>query len=349
MCGGQHESLKVIITSYMGKYAGAIILLLVMLPAVCHAQQPAVVTASPGMFYGSVEGYVRSAGSDSAIPGAKVWLINASRENITYGTTGSDRSGHFYFMDVVPLSSEAYRVRAQSGNDTGITDPFGVATLENKSVNVYIPTRPRNINIASPVSYVVANGSDHMTLTASVKDSHGNPVGQGYPFTYTIKPDNSGEFIGSIGVPGPLQTVYNIETDGVGQVKIDYGWAKPADGGKNAVLSIYSDDDPGVNASVIIGIRSPDKIPPSTYLSLSGVHDNAGGYISNVTAMLASMDNPGGWGVKSTDYRIGDGNWSEYDGPFIITGSGADTLEYYSVDRAGNAEKPHRQIILIHR
>jgi hypothetical protein len=252
-------------------------------------------------------------------------------------------------MDVAPMASEAYRVRAQSSNDTGITDPFAVGTLENKSVNVYIRTRPRNVSIALPVSYVVANGSDHMTLTALVKDSHGNPVGLGHPFTYIIRPYDGGAFIGSIGVPGPLQTVHNIETDNAGQVKMEFGWVKLANAGKNAVLSVYSDDDPGVNTSVIIGARSPDKTPPSTYLSLSGAHDNAGGYISNVTAMLASMDNPGGWGVKATYYRIGDGNWSEYDGPFIIMGSGADTLEYYSVDRAGNAEKPHRQIILIHR
>jgi hypothetical protein len=247
------------------------------------------------------------------------------------------------------MASGAYRVRARSGNDTGITDPFGVATLENKSVNVYIQTRPSNVSITMPVSYVVANGSDHMTMTASVKDAHGDPVGLGYPFTYTIRPYDGGAFIGSIGVLGPLQTVHNVETDNAGQVKMEFGWVKPADAGKNAVLSIYSDDDPGVNTSVIIGTRSTDKIPPSTYLSLSGVHDNAGGYISNVTAMLASMDNPGGWGVKATYYRMGDGNWSEYDGPFIIIGSGADTLEYYSVDRAGNAEKPHRQVILIHR
>jgi len=348
MCSMSHVSPKATMLPHVEKYAG-VILLLIVLPAICHAQQPAVVTARPGIFYGSVDGYVLSAVSNTGIPGAKVWLVNASRENVTYGTAGSDRKGHYYFLDVAPMGAGAYRVKAQSGNDTGITDAFGVSVLENKTINVSVRTSPYKVSIAAPRSYVVANGSDHITLTASVMGSRGNPVGSGYPFTYTIRPYENGAFIGSIGIPGPLQTVHSIATDSDGQVKIDYGWVKSADAGKYSALKIYYDADPRINSSMVIASRAADTMPPSTFLSISGIHDNVGGYVSNVTAMLATRDNPGGWGVNSTYYRMDDGNWVEYNGPFIITGDGAVLLEYYSVDRAGNAEKPHRQTILIHQ
>ena len=330
-----------------------VIIFMVLLPAVlsiaAHAQQPAVVTAGPGVFYGSVDGYVLAGGSSSGIPGAKVWLINASRQNITYGIAGSDRNGHFYFLEVPPVCCGAYRVKAQSGNDTGISAPFGLGGMENKTINVSIRASPARVAIAAPRSFVVANGSDSLTLTALVMDSHGNPVGPDYPMTYTIKPSGNGTFAGSLGVPGPLQTVHNIATDNAGQAKISYGWVKPLYAGKSIAVSVYSDANPQVSSSIRVEARAPDNTPPSTTLSLSGMSDNAGGFISNVTAMLASSDNSGGWGVNATYYRLNGGSWTAYGGPFTISSDGANALEYYSTDRAGNAEKPHLRTVLIHR
>ena len=45
-----------------------------------------------------------------------------------------------------------------------------------------------------------------------------------------------------------------------------------------------------------------------------------------------------GSGVLATMYRIDGGDWVVYDGEFEVQGEGNHTVEYYSVDVAGNNE-----------
>jgi cytochrome c len=46
----------------------------------------------------------------------------------------------------------------------------------------------------------------------------------------------------------------------------------------------------------------------------------------------------GGSGVAETQYRVDGGGWQVYSGPFGVLGAGSHTVEYYSVDEAGNTE-----------
>ncbi|HIH00620.1 TPA: hypothetical protein HA259_00805 [Thermoplasmata archaeon] len=46
----------------------------------------------------------------------------------------------------------------------------------------------------------------------------------------------------------------------------------------------------------------------------------------------------GASGVAATWYRIDDGEWIAYDGPFKVKGSGNHTVQFYSTDAAGNNE-----------
>ncbi|WP_210651190.1 OmpL47-type beta-barrel domain-containing protein [Nocardioides sp. SYSU D00065] len=57
-----------------------------------------------------------------------------------------------------------------------------------------------------------------------------------------------------------------------------------------------------------------------------------------VQVTLTAVDETGGSGVESTEYRIGGGEWTAYTGPFTITEPGSHKVEFRSTDVAGNEE-----------
>ncbi|OYT26437.1 MAG: hypothetical protein B6U95_07475 [Thermofilum sp. ex4484_82] len=80
-----------------------------------------------------------------------------------------------------------------------------------------------------------------------------------------------------------------------------------------------------------------DSTPPSTITTYNGLWQS-----TNFTIYLLAIDELSG--VKETYYRINNGpvqNLSVHGHPFITTESDNNTLEYWSVDNAGN-EEPHR-------
>jgi DNA/RNA endonuclease YhcR with UshA esterase domain len=86
----------------------------------------------------------------------------------------------------------------------------------------------------------------------------------------------------------------------------------------------------------LIGIK--DKTAP---LTISNVDPNDptganGWYNSDVIVTLQASDSA--TGVKSTQYRINSGEWLEYVGPLVLSTDGKYSIEYYSVDQAGNKE-----------
>ena len=82
-------------------------------------------------------------------------------------------------------------------------------------------------------------------------------------------------------------------------------------------ISVYVDDTPPVTELVYPG----ERVRPSTDLELSATDD--------------------GSGVASRFYRIDDGDWILYSIPFFLD-EGSYTLDYYSVDNLGNAERPQQ-------
>jgi hypothetical protein len=63
---------------------------------------------------------------------------------------------------------------------------------------------------------------------------------------------------------------------------------------------------------------------------------NSDWYTGQVTVTLEASDDASG--VDYTMFRIDNGAWSTYGSPSEITQSGIFTIEYYSVDKAGNSE-----------
>ena len=57
-----------------------------------------------------------------------------------------------------------------------------------------------------------------------------------------------------------------------------------------------------------------------------------------VQVTLTATDETGGSGVASTEYRIDEGEWTDYTAPFVISEPGTHTVEFRSTDVAGNEE-----------
>lgn len=102
---------------------------------------------------------------------------------------------------------------------------------------------------------------------------------------------------------------------------------------------IVTDDDLGVGSDTLqIAVVSPDAIPPSTTIRLSGIQGNNGWYRSAVQVTLIATDNPGGSGVAKTEYSFNNTSWILYTGIFSLTSEGVTNVYYRSTDRAGNIE-----------
>jgi len=67
--------------------------------------------------------------------------------------------------------------------------------------------------------------------------------------------------------------------------------------------------------------------------------DNDGWYTTDVTIGLRSADKISG--VNKTYYRLDNGGWSLYSNEIVVVSGQIHTIEFYSVDFAGNTEEIH--------
>lgn len=79
-----------------------------------------------------------------------------------------------------------------------------------------------------------------------------------------------------------------------------------------------------------------DKESPVTTSIVEGVVGSEGWYLSDTSVSLISEDYLSG--IGKTEYRINDGEWVVYSDTIILT-DGIYTIEYRSIDTAGNVEE----------
>ena len=90
-----------------------------------------------------------------------------------------------------------------------------------------------------------------------------------------------------------------------------------------------------------------DNTPPQTSHILDGDIGENNWYITPVQITLSAQDTLSG--VQGTYYTINNGTSNLYSVPFTIENSGEYTIEYYSIDNAGNTENLHRAAFRINR
>jgi hypothetical protein len=98
----------------------------------------------------------------------------------------------------------------------------------------------------------------------------------------------------------------------------------------------FSSDHAGNVESLSTAQLKIDAEMPSTDSTPTGTLGTNGWYTGNVTFDLAGSDSVSG--VAFIQYRVDTGPWLTYVGSFKIVGEGLHTIEYCSVDNAGNTE-----------
>ena len=81
--------------------------------------------------------------------------------------------------------------------------------------------------------------------------------------------------------------------------------------------------------------RVGDTTPPSVSVAVDPATPNGenGWYVSPVTVSAAATDDSGSARIS---YRVGDGDWTDYREPVVVTGDGTHELRFRAVDGAGN-------------
>ena len=100
------------------------------------------------------------------------------------------------------------------------------------------------------------------------------------------------------------------------------------------LLEFYAVDNANNTAAVINTTLSVDVTPPVSSVDLGGLV-YGGSFLNNVDVSATMTDE--GVGEGTIFYRLGDGNWTEWNGSFTL-GVGTFSLAYYAVDALGNEE-----------
>ena len=87
----------------------------------------------------------------------------------------------------------------------------------------------------------------------------------------------------------------------------------------------------------VFALVEEDRIAPVTMVGQSPAANAAGWNKTDVTVTLAAADE--GSGVARTEFAVNGGSWRPYVGPIAVDHDGIYTLQYRSVDEAGNVER----------
>jgi hypothetical protein len=115
--------------------------------------------------------------------------------------------------------------------------------------------------------------------------------------------------------------------------------------GANQTQQVTVTDRAGNSAIFTSPAINIDLTAPATQALASGTLGGNNWYSSSVQITLSSSDNLSG--VQNSFYRIDAGATQTYSSAFVIAASGQHTVDYWSVDRAGNAEATHPLAIKI--
>ena len=103
-----------------------------------------------------------------------------------------------------------------------------------------------------------------------------------------------------------------------------------------ATITVTTDEG-GFTDTTIVTVINPDTIPPVTKNKMTPIFNDKNTYVIALTVTYTATDDKSG--VKETLYRINGGTWQVYTNPFDVYAENTHTLEYYSIDKAGNKEK----------
>jgi hypothetical protein len=173
-----------------------------------------------------------------------------------------------------------------------------------------------------------------VSWTLTDTSNNGNPITGVAGFSQAWDSDPGDVF--SEATPGCCNSFYN----GPEFRNVSAGSLDLASAGQGChTANVRAWDNTGVpSGDQTYGSVCYDTVSPVTTASLKG--KLVGGiYESTVTVTLSASDPSPGSGVAYTVYQVNGGSQQTYSGPFQVSSTGANTVEFHSVDHAGNVEQ----------
>jgi Bacterial Ig-like domain (group 3)/Pro-kumamolisin, activation domain len=151
------------------------------------------------------------------------------------------------------------------------------------------------------------------------------------------------------GYAGFPSSPYNAFYDGPqyygssGCLDITASFCNYAGGGGQGWQTVYirAWGNEGENTLATYGPIGYDTIPPVATASVAGT--KVGSYYENLASVTLHATDPGytsspqtGSGVANIFYQVNGGTWTTYSVPFLVGKNGANTVNYYATDNAGN-------------
>ncbi|UCE91351.1 MAG: hypothetical protein JSV90_08060 [Methanobacteriota archaeon] len=206
--------------------------------------------------------------------------------------------------------------RVNGGDWETYVEPFEVSTPGDALVEFYSVDMMGNEEETKSVSFTIETLEPNTTMSlVGVKGIGDYYVTPSVVVLLTASDDPGGS--------GLASTMYRL--DAGAWIEYPAGGIE-VDGDGTHTVEFYSTDNVGNEEAVKSETFGIDSTAPSTTAEVDG---------SDVT--LTASD--AGSGIAYTMYRVDGGEWMEYDDAFSVTAAGNHSVDFYSVDAAGNIEE----------
>ncbi|WP_217556180.1 polysaccharide lyase family 8 super-sandwich domain-containing protein [Paenibacillus sp. GbtcB18] len=260
-------------------------------------------------------------------PAAKVRIPVTEDTFVNGGTDANNNFGTRGFLNI--------------RNGSGNTDrkvflkfalPSSMQEIHSVSLNVYGETKDGSGNISDIGVYEVPDDSwSETTLTFANKPAPGKQIDVA---TFTT-PEQWRKFDVT-----PFVTAQQ-QGDKVASFALQQV-------GSNLASTIRSRKSEEGKYQAYLEVLLKDTKAPTTSVRVDG---NSGADQENykdVTLHFTAVDDPNGWGVLRSEYRINGGKWMAVKaGQVIIREKGVQNIEYRSIDKAGNVEEAQKLTVVL--
>ena len=290
-------------------------------------------------------------GTTTAMPGVNYVLPTGNLTFVKSGSANSLTIPVTILNDNIPGDNWDFNLQLSSSDNAMISTPITTVNILNTNyptvkfaVDSYTVRNGLRTFYVKVVANWPAGGPTNNPVSVDLSASNGTAV---YGSDYTLGSQaNNAPYPLTLTYSNPSQTVpITISTD-PSTTDTKY-FNLGLTGVVGATLGSPSSDIVWISGS-----GSSDTTPPTTTYSVSPTSANGQNnwYTTNVSVSLSATDNPGGSGVDHIWYNLSNGYNVKVMGnttSFTLSANGTTTINYWAVDKEGNAETPHSKIINI--